>query len=180
MTHPTLNLVTVIQGVSRDKSKQREGALLDSRLSPLLSTRLSDSGHSHLPLSFPISWAEEVQETGADMACCCLHPIVFWEIIPLADWTHEWTLNNSSQPVWPALAMHISFRRCRELSQLCHSGPRVSESHSFSWWCTVLSLQQPLLPQKDKTDVAGESEDRMMYKWAISWHGLHSLYFAKA
>lgn len=48
--YPTLNLVTVIQSVSEDKSKQREGALLDSCLSLLLSTRLSDSGHSHLPL----------------------------------------------------------------------------------------------------------------------------------
>lgn len=176
---PHFELVT-IQGVCGDKSKQREGALLDSRLSPFLSTRVSDSRHSHLSLRaslFPEQ--RRCRKQGQTWHAAAWHPLVFWEIIPLADWTHEWTPNNSSQAAWPALATHLSFRWCRELSQLCHSGPRVSASQSFSWWCTVLSLKHPLLPQKDKTDMAGESEDRMMYKWATSWHRLHSLYLSK-
>lgn len=83
------------------------------------------------PFGTPTSRPEEgAGERGRQLAAAW-HPLVSWEIIPLADLTHECTPNNSSQPAWLALAIGIGSRWCSELSQLCHSGPRVSESHPF-------------------------------------------------
>lgn len=72
------------------------------------------------------------------------HPLVSWEIIPLADSTHGWTPNNSRSAVQPALAIPISSRWCCELSRHCCRGPRAVRDTGLGWgWGPLFPSMTP-------------------------------------